>query len=78
MRSIECTTAPLTQIFKMKVVNMRDRFAVEESWRKLVHLNGVPTVKSFHGWGRKNVEGEFLGMIGWESQEVSYVEWHLR
>lgn len=74
-RSIDCTSAILTQIFKLRVADMREKSAAEEAWQNLVKINDsteASTRKFFHGWGLQNVEGELLGMIGWESTEVSY------
>lgn len=73
-RSTACTSAALTQVFKLRVADMGSKTAVEESWRKVLKSDDgseLSTVALFDGWGLNNVEGEFLGMIGWDSVEVS-------
>jgi hypothetical protein len=73
IRSSKCIAATTTQIFKLKAVDENDRMAVEGAWHKLVNPGRgieLPNDNSFQAWGLDNVQGEFLGMIGWDSLEV--------
>jgi hypothetical protein len=76
-RSELCTSAARTQMFKLKVADMSNKNAVEDAWHELVHQDGSVRDPSFQAWGLNNVEGEFLGMIGWDSVEVRSLMFHI-
>jgi hypothetical protein len=67
-RSIDCTSSPMIQIFKVKASDETER-----AWEKLKEGIKIATANQpsfYHANGIEKDDGTFLGLIGWNSSEV--------